>query len=141
QDDARGASWVGREGSGPATRTVTVVSAPDVCGSPRASGGNDGLLPSRQLEGEIRTAAKIQRGDEPSQARARKGWKLIGAYQNAIGRLNSVVDLWEVSDPNAVTKTLAAVSRDKEFAQWAAQLPELVEEEVLQLMSKLPYSP
>jgi hypothetical protein len=71
----------------------------------------------------------------------RSGWKLIGAYQTAIGPLNSVVDLWEVNNPNAVTETLAAVRRDPEFAQWAAQLPELVEEEVLQLMSKLPYSP
>jgi len=71
----------------------------------------------------------------------REGWKLIGAYQNAIGRLNSVVDLWEVIDPNAVTETLARVGRDKEFGEWAAQLPDLVEEEVLQLMSKLPYSP
>jgi hypothetical protein len=71
----------------------------------------------------------------------REGWRLIGAYQNAIGRLNSVVDLWEVSDPNAVTETLSRVGRDKEFAEWAAQLPDLVEEEVLQLMNKLPYSP
>ena len=69
------------------------------------------------------------------------GWKLIGAYQTAIGRLNSVIDLWEVNDPSAVTETLAAASKDPEFAKWAAQLPELVEEEVLQLMSKLPYSP
>ena len=71
----------------------------------------------------------------------REGWKLIGAHQNTIGRLNSVVDLWEVSDLNAVTETLARVGRDKEFGEWAAQLPNLVDEEVLQLMSKLPYSP
>ncbi|HTR60450.1 MAG TPA: NIPSNAP family protein [Candidatus Binataceae bacterium] len=71
----------------------------------------------------------------------REGWKLIGAYQNAIGRLNSVIDLWEVSSPNAVTESLATASKDNEFAQWAAHLPELVEEEVLQLMTKLPYSP
>jgi NIPSNAP len=71
----------------------------------------------------------------------KEGWKLIGAYQNTIGRLNSVIDLWEVSSPNAVPESLAAASKDTEFAQWAAQLPELVEEEVLQLMTKLPYSP
>jgi len=71
----------------------------------------------------------------------KEGWKLIGAYQNAIGRLSSVIDLWEVSSPNTVTDTLASASRDLEFAEWAAQLPELVEEEVLQLMTKLPYSP
>ena len=71
----------------------------------------------------------------------RSGWKLVGAYQCAIGPLNSVIDLWEVSDPNAVTGTLAEASKDPEFAQWAARLPELVEEEILQLMRKLPYSP
>src|SRR5262245_2688847 len=71
----------------------------------------------------------------------KEGWKLLGAYENVIGRLNTVVDLWEVSRPNAVTETLATASRDKEFAEWAAHLPELVEEEVLQLMTKLPYSP
>ena len=64
----------------------------------------------------------------------KSGWKLIGAYQTAIGRLNSVIDLWEVNNPNAVTETLAAVGKDPEFAKWAAQLPELVEEEVLQLI-------
>lgn len=69
------------------------------------------------------------------------GWKLIGAYQSAIGPLNTVIDLWEVHDPNAVTETLATVSRNPEFAKWAALLPEVVEEEVLQLMTKVPYSP
>ncbi len=69
------------------------------------------------------------------------GWKLIGAYQTAVGPLGSVVDLWEVNNPSAVTETLAKVGRDPEFAQWAAKLPRLVEEEVLQIMTKLPYSP
>jgi NIPSNAP len=70
-----------------------------------------------------------------------KGWKLIGAYQSAIGPLNTVVDLWEVNDPNSVTETLATVGKNPEFAKWAALLPEVVEEEVLQLMNKVPYSP
>ena len=47
----------------------------------------------------------------------KSGWKLIGAYQTAIGLLNSVVDLWEVNNPNAVTETLAAVRKDPEFAR------------------------
>jgi hypothetical protein len=69
------------------------------------------------------------------------GWKLVGAYQSAIGRLNTVIDLWEINDPNAVPFTLAVASRDAEFVRWAAHLPELVEEEVLQIMTKVPYSP
>ncbi len=69
------------------------------------------------------------------------GWKLIGAYENAIGRLNTVIDLWEIDDPNAVSSTLAAASNDTEFVRWAAHLPELLDEEVLQIMTKVPYSP
>jgi NIPSNAP len=69
----------------------------------------------------------------------REGWKLVGGYQTAIGPLNTVIDLWEVKNPGAVTETLAAVGRQPEFAKWAAQLPELLEEETLQLMTKVPY--
>ena len=71
----------------------------------------------------------------------REGWKLLGAYQTVVGTLNSVVDLWEINSPNAVPETLARVAKDPEFAQWAARLPELLQEEVLQIMTKLPYSP
>jgi hypothetical protein len=71
----------------------------------------------------------------------RSGWKLVGAYESAIGRLNTVIDLWEIEDPNSVPSTLAMASKDTEFARWAAHLPELLEEEVLQLMTKVPYSP
>jgi hypothetical protein len=70
----------------------------------------------------------------------REGWRLIGAYQTAIGPLNTVIDLWEISSPNAVTETLARVAGDPEFGQWAAKLPDLVQEEVLQIMTKLPYA-
>ena len=68
------------------------------------------------------------------------GWKLVGAYENTIGRLNTVIDLWEIDDPNAVSATLAAASKDTEFVRWAAHLPELLDEEVLQIMTKVPYS-
>jgi NIPSNAP protein len=69
----------------------------------------------------------------------KEGWKLIGAYQTAIGPLNTVIDLWEVENPNAVTGTLSAASKNPEFAKWAAELPNLLEEEALQLMTKVPY--
>jgi hypothetical protein len=69
------------------------------------------------------------------------GWKLVGAYENSIGRLNTVIDLWEINDPNAVPFTLATASKDADFVRWAAHLPELLEEEVLQIMTKVPYSP
>ena len=31
------------------------------------------------------------------------GWKLLGSYGGLVGRLNTVVDWWEVPDANAVT--------------------------------------
>jgi hypothetical protein len=75
-------------------------------------------LPSRELESEIRPASAILRSNgsfEPALEEA--GWKLIGAYQSAIGPLNTVIDLWEVRDPNAVTETLACVGKKPDFAK------------------------
>jgi hypothetical protein len=69
------------------------------------------------------------------------GWKLIGAYENAIGRLNTIIDLWEIHDPNSIPSSLVTASKDADFVRWASHLPELVEEEVLQVMTKVPYSP
>jgi NIPSNAP len=71
----------------------------------------------------------------------RDGWKLIGAYQTRVGRLWEVWDLWEIPDANSIETTLAAASKDPEFARWAAKLPECVEEEELRLLQKVPYSP
>jgi len=78
--------------------------------------------------------------DHLKPALEREGWKLLGAYQTVVGPLNTVIDLWEISNPNAVTETLARVGKDPEFAKWAAQLPDLLHEEALQIMTKLPYS-
>jgi hypothetical protein len=68
-------------------------------------------------------------------------WKLVGAYENAIGRLNPVIDLWVIDSPDSVPSSLAAASKIADFVRWAAHLPELVDEEVLQIMTKVPYSP
>ena len=69
-----------------------------------------------------------------------KGWRLHGAYQNRIGRLNKIYDLWEMDDANAVSSVLALASREPEFQQWAGQLADCLEEEELELMDELQYS-
>jgi hypothetical protein len=69
-----------------------------------------------------------------------RGWKLLGAYQNLIGRQNTIVDLWEIPDANSVEKVLGEASQLAAFRNAAAQLADVVEEEVLQLMFKVPYS-
>lgn len=62
------------------------------------------------------------------------GWKLVGSYATIGGRLNTVMDLWEVPDPNAVQ----AVLSDPEFAKYAPQINSIVEDEVLTILTKLP---
>lgn len=66
------------------------------------------------------------------------GWKLHGSYFNVIGRLNTVVDVWEVPDANSVQTTLEIASQDPEFQKWVPVIEECVEDETLQVMTKLP---
>ena len=66
------------------------------------------------------------------------GWKLHGSYFNVIGRLHTVVDVWELPDANAVQTTLEKASQDPEFQKWAPAIEECVEDETLQVMTKLP---
>jgi hypothetical protein len=69
-----------------------------------------------------------------------RGWKLLAAYQNIIGRQNTIVDVWEIPDANSVEKTLGAVSQFAAFRDLVGQLNGVVEEEVLQVMTKASYS-
>jgi len=62
------------------------------------------------------------------------GWKLLGSYASAIGRLNTVVDLWELPDPNALQAALS----DPEMQKFAPQINEVIEDETLALLTKLP---
>jgi hypothetical protein len=70
----------------------------------------------------------------------REGWKLVGAYQTTIGRFNEIWDLWDIGgDASNITKVLGVARNDPEFAQWAAKLPEVVEQEETRYMEKLDY--
>jgi|ERR1700740_1566500 NIPSNAP len=62
------------------------------------------------------------------------GWKLIGSYGSVVGRLNTVVDLWEI--PNA--EAVGAVLSDPEFQKWAPRISEIIEDEVLTVLTRLP---
>lgn len=68
-----------------------------------------------------------------------RGWKLLGAWSNLIGRLDTVVDLWQVEDANAVLTTLTAAAGHPDFPRWYETLSDVVLEETLQLMLPLPY--
>jgi hypothetical protein len=65
---------------------------------------------------------------------AKHGWRLVGSYGSLVGRLHTVLDLWELSDPNAVEKALS----DPELQKYAARIAEIVEDETLSILTKLP---
>lgn len=89
-------------------------------------------------QGQMEKFCRIMAGVVP--ILEERGWKLLGAYQNLIGRQNSIVDLWEIPDANSVEKVLGAVSQLKSFRDLASELNGVVEEEVLQVMTKASYS-
>jgi len=64
------------------------------------------------------------------------GWKLLGSYASVIGRLNTVVDFWELPDATALQAALS----DPEMAKFAPRISEIVEDETLALLTKLPIS-
>jgi hypothetical protein len=66
----------------------------------------------------------------------RHGWKLLGSYASVVGRLNTVVDFWELPDATALQAALS----DPEMARYAPQISEIVEDETLALLTKLPIS-
>src|ERR1700692_1500725 len=66
------------------------------------------------------------------------GWKLLGRYAGVISRLNTVVDFWEVPSADAVTAELAQLLTDPEFKKFAPRISEIVEDEVLTILTKLP---
>jgi NIPSNAP protein len=64
------------------------------------------------------------------------GWKLLGSYACVVGRLNTVVDLWELPNEAAIQAALS----DSEMAKHAPRISEIIEDETLTLLNKLPIS-
>jgi NIPSNAP len=62
------------------------------------------------------------------------GWKLIGSYATLVGRLNTVVDLWELPNEAAI----AAALGDTELQKRGARIAEIIEDEVFTVLTKLP---
>jgi hypothetical protein len=64
------------------------------------------------------------------------GWKLLGSYATVVGRVNTVVDLWELPNEAAIQAALS----DSELAKHASRTGEIIEDETLTLLNKLPIS-
>jgi NIPSNAP len=62
------------------------------------------------------------------------GMKLVGSYASVIGRVNTVVDLWELPDASA----LQAVQADPALQKVAPRVAEIIEDEIVTLLTKLP---
>jgi len=68
-----------------------------------------------------------------------QGWKLRGAFIQRTGRLNSVIDLWELEDFNHLDRALLALAAHPSFADLKAVLDETVKSETLVFADKAPY--
>ena len=62
------------------------------------------------------------------------GMKLVGSYASVIGRVNTVVDLWELPDASA----LQAVQSDPALQKVGPRIAEIIEDETVTLLTKLP---
>jgi hypothetical protein len=62
------------------------------------------------------------------------GWKLIGSYAATVGRLNTVVDFWELPNAGAIEAALA----DPELQRQGPRISEIVEDEVFTMLTRLP---
>lgn len=67
------------------------------------------------------------------------GWKFIGAWVDRVGRLNTVVDLWELEDANMYWRVMKEFSKRPEYPAFKEVLDRSVEEEVVHMMDSVPY--
>jgi len=65
---------------------------------------------------------------------AKRGMKLLGSYGNVVGRLNTVVDFWELPDANALQAALS----DPELQKVAPRISDIIDDETQVLLTKLP---
>ncbi len=69
------------------------------------------------------------------------GWKLVGAWVTVIGRVSTVIDVWEIPDANSFFDATEKWREGPAFQAFRAVTSEVVEEEVLTMVRKVPYSP
>jgi hypothetical protein len=65
----------------------------------------------------------------------------VGAWTHLGGRINVVLDLWQIPDANALPSGLTELMTELEWPDISRALAEYVEDEVIQLLSTLPYDP
>jgi len=67
------------------------------------------------------------------------GWKLSGAFVQRSGKLNTVIDLWEIDDMNHFDEGLKKFVAHPRFAAIKAVLDDTVQSETIVFADKAPY--
>jgi hypothetical protein len=67
------------------------------------------------------------------------GWKLLDAFMQSTGRLNTAIDTWELPDMNHYELGLQTLMTHPEYAELGAVLACAVERETVVFMNRAPY--
>lgn len=67
------------------------------------------------------------------------GWKLHAAYMHRTGRLNTVIDIWELDDMAHMDRGFALLMAHPRFGEFKKVLDETVKSETLVLLQKFAY--
>jgi hypothetical protein len=70
---------------------------------------------------------------------SRAGWRLAGAFMQQTGRLNTVIDLWELQDMNQFDRGLQLLLAAPFYPAFKQVLDEAVIKETIVLAQKAPY--
>lgn len=84
-------------------------------------------------------AAFLQAMGEAAPILQAEGWRLAGAFIQRTGRLNTVIDLWELEDFGHFDRALQAFIGHPRFAAIKAVLDETVKSETIVFADKAPY--
>lgn len=71
----------------------------------------------------------------------KEGMRLALAFMQRTGRLNTVIDVWELEDMNHLDRALGVLAAHPDFPAIKAALDASVERETLVFGNKLPYAP
>jgi hypothetical protein len=68
------------------------------------------------------------------------GWKLNAAYMHRTGRLNTVIDVWEVEDMAHIDRGFQQLIAHPRFGDFKKVLDETVKSETLVVLQKFSYA-
>lgn len=81
----------------------------------------------------------IETMEEAVQILEEAGWKLSGAFTQRTGRLNTVIDLWELDDLNHFDRGIKALVGHPRFPSISKALAESVKSETIVFADRAPY--